>query len=173
MSTSNSCKDGASKSNDDGVCDVNSMLQNMSTADNKEDIVLSVCANCGKEGSNLKSCAACKLVKYCSRDCQQAHRPQHKRECKKRAAELHDEKLFKQPPPKEDCPICFIRLPMLKTGCRYMTCCGKDICSGCAHAPRYDNQGNIVDNVLFVEPQHLRKRRVLKEKRIVRLLMIP
>ena len=51
---------------------------------------MSTCANCGKgeESSiDLKSCAACKLVKYCCRDCQIAHRPQHKKECKKRAAE--------------------------------------------------------------------------------------
>ena len=56
-------------------------------------------------GIDLKSCAACKLVKYCSRECQIAHRPQHKKECKMRAKELHDEKLFKQPPPEEDCSI--------------------------------------------------------------------
>jgi len=75
-----------------------------------------------------------------------AHRPQHKKECKKRAAELHDEELFKQPPPKEDCPICFICLPSLKEGYRYKTCCGKMICSGCIFAPVYDDQGNQVDN---------------------------
>ena len=38
-------------------------------------------------------------VKYCNRECQIAHRPQHKKECKQRAAELHEEALFKQPPP--------------------------------------------------------------------------
>jgi len=111
--------------------------------------IVSSCANCGKgeeEGRNLKSCAACKLVKYCSRDCQIAHRPQHKKECKKRAAELHDEKLFEQPPSNEDCPICFIQLPCLLSGSTYMSCCGKVICSGCVHAPVYDNQGNKVDN---------------------------
>jgi len=64
---------------------------------------ISICANCGKggEGNNdikLKTCTACRMVKYCSRECQIAHRPQHKRECKKRATELHDEKLFNQPP---------------------------------------------------------------------------
>jgi len=52
MSTSDNCKDSASKSNnDDGVHDVNEMMQKMSTDDNKDDIV-SVCANCGKEGAN-------------------------------------------------------------------------------------------------------------------------
>ena len=35
MSTSDvSGKDGASKSNDEGVCDINDMLKNMNTADN-------------------------------------------------------------------------------------------------------------------------------------------
>jgi len=58
----------------------------------------------------------------------------------------HDEKLFKQPPPNDDCPICFLRLPSLNTGWRYYVCCGKVICSGCIHAPVYDDQGNEVDN---------------------------
>jgi len=51
----------------------------------------STCANYGKgeeESNNLKSCVACKMVKYCNRDCQIAHRPMHKKACKKRAAEL-------------------------------------------------------------------------------------
>ena len=37
-----------------------------------------------------------------------------------------------------------IRLPSLETGSKYMTCCGKVICSGCYYAPLYDDQGNIV-----------------------------
>ena len=120
-------------------------MSNTSESENNS----SVCANCGKgeEASiDLKACTACKLVKYCNRDCQIAHRPQHKKDCKKRAKELHDEKLFKQPPPKEDCPICFIRLPTLDTGKRYNACCGKVMCSGCVHAPVYDDQGNEVDS---------------------------
>ena len=42
--------------------------------------------------------------------------------------------LFKQPPPNEDCPICFLTLPSLHTGRKYKTCCGQMICSGCIHA---------------------------------------
>ena len=34
---------------------------------------------------------------------------------------ISDEELFKQPPPLEDCPICFIRMPYLDMGCRYQT----------------------------------------------------
>jgi len=99
--------------------------------------ISNTCANCGKgeESSiNLKSCTACKLVKYCNRECQIAHRPQHKKECKKRAAELQDEKLFKQPPPLDDCPICFLRMPLAPLVQVYMPCCGKLICQGCIHA---------------------------------------
>ena len=46
----------------------------------------------------------------------------------------------------EVCSICTLRLPTLYTGRKYMTCCGKVICSGCLHAPRYDYLGNKVDN---------------------------
>ena len=84
----------------------------------------------------MKACTACKLVKYCNRDCQIAHRPQHKKACKKRAAELHDEVLFKEPPPPEECPICMIPLPLYDhhTGTTFFSCCGKLICSGCIYA---------------------------------------
>jgi len=116
----------------------------MSTEDN-DNISNDICANCGKDG-NLKACTACNMVKYCNRDCQIAHRPQHKKECKKRTRELHDEKLFKQPPP-DDCPICFLRMPSIFKGWRYQPCCGKVICSGCFHAPVYDYQGNKVNQV--------------------------
>jgi len=60
---------------------------------------------------------------------------------------ISDEELFKQPPPQYgDCPICFLRIPSLTKGWGYQTCCGKVICSGCIHAPVYDNQGKKVDN---------------------------
>ena len=101
--------------------------------------ILTTCANCGKgeeSVGDLKACTACKLVKYCNRDCQVAHRSLHKKACKKRAAELHDIKLFKQPPPPEDCPICMLPLPTLLSGWKYKSCCGKRICSGCIIAVR-------------------------------------
>ena len=112
------------------------LLNDMRISDGSADV--STCASCGRVGekdSNLKACTACKLVKYCNRECQIAHRPQHKKQCKKRAAELHDEALFKQPPlPFEDCPICFLRMPSKISGSTYMACCGKVICNGCIHA---------------------------------------
>lgn len=40
--------------------------------------------------------------------------------------------LFKQPPPREDCPICFLPLPLqLTQQTKYFSCCGKVICLGC------------------------------------------
>ena len=94
MSTSEIRKEGASKSSDDGVCEMNDMLQNMSTADKDA----SVCANCGKEGDDINNiCNKCKLVKYCNAACKKKHRHKHKKECgehlrlaAERAAELHE-----------------------------------------------------------------------------------
>ena len=105
-----------------------------------------MCANCGKgeECSNdLKACTACKMVKYCNRECQIAHRPQHKRECKKRAAELHDEKMFNEPPPRDECPICMLPLPLDAYQVVYNSCCGKDICYGCIYAMHETGDKNM------------------------------
>ena len=103
---------------------MNSMLQNMSTADKD----VSMCANCGKEGSDANNiCNKCKMVKYCNAACKKKHRHKHKKDCEEHvrlavekhdeelriAAELHDKKLFKQPPPREDCLICFLRMTTL------------------------------------------------------------
>ena len=82
------------------------------------------CAACGKEGDSLKACTACFIVKYCNRDCQISHRKQHKKECKKRAAELYDEKLFKEPP-IDECPICMLPMPIRSDDTCVEICCGK------------------------------------------------
>jgi len=149
MSTSDSnCKDSASKSSnndvcDNDVCDVNDKLQNMRIG-----AAVSTCANCGKEDAN-NVCNKCKQVRYCNAVCKKVHKKKHKKQCEeliRLATEKHNEELFKQPPPGEDCQICFLRLPTLNTGRRYQSCCGKEICSGCAYAPVYDDQGNKVDN---------------------------
>ena len=100
---------------------------------------LSCCASCGVEecdDTTLKKCTACKSVRYCGVKCQKNHRPQHKRACKKRAAELRDELLFKQPESSHlgDCPVCMIPLRLDLTKSTLMTCCSKVICSGCRYA---------------------------------------
>ena len=99
------------------------------------------CACCGKEGSDLNICNKCKAAKYCNAACKKKHRSKHKKKCERRVAELHDMELFKQPPLKEDCPICMLPLPSLDTGSRYKACCGKIICSGCIHAVRLRDSG--------------------------------
>ena len=127
-----------SKNNNNTAVDIDTVADitnGIDKVDISEDNVPEICANCGKEGGSLKACTACKVVKYCNRECQIAHRPQHKKECKKRAVELRDIALFKQPPQQEDdCPICFQRLPFLDTGSMFYSCCGKRICCGCIYA---------------------------------------
>ena len=99
------------------------------------------CANCGKHGSDvvkLKGCTACRLVKYCGVDCQRAHRKQHKKACKQRAAELEDEKLFNQGldrPEGDFCPICTLPVPVpMDKNSLFVACCMKRICQGCSFA---------------------------------------
>src|SRR5210317_816019 len=97
-----------------------------------------VCACCGKAAVDevkLKKCA-CGLVKYCSVDCQKNHRPQHKKACKKRMAEIRDDNLFTQPDESHlgECPICCLPLPLDMGKSTFMSCCSKFICLGCEYA---------------------------------------
>jgi len=98
-----------------------------------------VCANCGKAAVDevkLKICTACKLVKYCSVECQKNHRPQHKKACKKRMAEIRDGKLFTKPDESHlgECPICCLPHSLDENKSGAYTCCGKRVCNGCAYA---------------------------------------
>ena len=97
------------------------------------------CANCDKHGSDtvkLKYCTACRLVKYCGVDCQRAHRNQHKKACKQRAAELKDEELYNQGhdrPEGDFCLICTVLIPLpMNEHSVFNGCCMKRICDGCA-----------------------------------------
>ena len=95
-----------------------------------------VCANCGKaavDDVKLKICTACKLVKYCSVECQKNHRPQHKKECKRKAAEIREDKLFTQNEGSYlgECPICLLPLPLDLDKSTIFSCCCKWICDGC------------------------------------------
>jgi hypothetical protein len=96
------------------------------------------CASCGVAEVNeikLKKCDACKFVRYCGVKCQRDHWPKHKKACKKRAAELRDEVLFKQPESSHlgDCPICCLPL-LIDTKQSFHACCSKVICAGCDYA---------------------------------------
>eukprot|EP00984_Skeletonema_dohrnii_P009890 scaffold3803_cov95-Skeletonema_dohrnii-CCMP3373.AAC.2 len=96
------------------------------------------CASCGIEEDDdvkLKKCA-CKYVRYCSVKCQKNHRPQHKKECTKRVADLRDKILFKQPERSHhgDCPICMLPFQLDAMKASVTTCCSKKICIGCNYA---------------------------------------
>ena len=97
------------------------------------------CASCGiaeVDDIKLRTCTACKSVRYCSVKCQKEHRSQHKKTCRKRAAELRDEILFKKPESthRGDCPICLLPLSIDTDQSSLYTCCSKLVCKGCDHA---------------------------------------
>ena len=122
------------------------------------------CAECGEEGgASLNTCKSCMLVSYCNAKCKKKHRSKHKKQCRRHVAELRDKALFKDPPPKEECPICFLLMPVQLICCillppatitsvplydfaiantelaskgirTYYPCCGKSVCKGCVHS---------------------------------------
>jgi hypothetical protein len=110
----------------------------MSASNEPDDDTMMMCASCGiaeGDGIKLKKCTACKSVRYCSVECQKDHRPKHKKSCKKRAAELRDEILFRQPESSHvgDCPICLLPLPIDPRKSTMQSCCSKLICDGCVY----------------------------------------
>jgi len=71
---------------------------------------------------------------------QKAHWKQHQKACKKRAAELHEEKLFRKHDGHHqgDCPICFLPQPLDPSHQTIsQSCCGKFMCIGCDFSSRY------------------------------------
>ena len=128
------------------------------------DATVYCCADCGIEGGvSLKVCKSCMTVRYCNAACQRNHWPTHKKHCKLQAAKLREDALFKDPPAKEDCPICFLPMPENLITCvslplatissvpiadlvsaneelsskpteQYFSCCGKSICAGCVNS---------------------------------------
>ena len=96
---------------------------------------LTICAACGKDGDgeSMNACNKCDLVQYCNAACKKKHKSKHKKSCKKRAAELYDEELFKEPPSREECPICMLPFPIGSWVVTFYSCCGKRICDGCVH----------------------------------------
>jgi len=111
----------------------------MSGGEESDDKMIMCCASCGiaaNDDNKLKQCNACYLVRYCGVKCQKEHRPHHKRECKKRVAEIRDELLFKQPERSHlgDCPICCLPLPLDGRKSALNSCCSATICIGCNFA---------------------------------------
>ena len=115
------------------------MIMSAAAESETEGMPMQCCASCGVaeiDDIKLKDCDDCDLVKYCSDECQEDHRPQHKEDCKKRAAELRDEILFKQPESTHlgDCPICCLPIPIDPSKSTLYSCCCKRICQGCSIA---------------------------------------
>src|SRR5210317_704665 len=98
----------------------------MSGAADETDEVCACCGVAAIDDVELKKCA-CDLVKYCSAACQKNHRPQHKKLCKKRLAEIRDRDLFEQPDESHlgECPICFLPLSLDPKKSMFMGCCSK------------------------------------------------
>ena len=129
-----------------------------------------VCANCGKDGGDtvkLKNCTACRLVKYCSVNCQKAHRKQHKNACKRRASEIKDEQLYGQGHERAEfdfCPICTLAIPIpMHKHSAFYGCCMKAVCNGCniavsdcpfCRTPRPDND---VDTLAMLQTRASKK----------------
>jgi len=110
-----------------------------------------MCSACGKKSDALKKCTACKCVWYCDKKCQNKHRKEHRKDCKriKNALGARDFLLGKREgkldigtekdlgplpdlPPQDECPICMRVLPIPANLQRYAGCCGKSICGGCS-----------------------------------------
>jgi hypothetical protein len=113
---------------------------------NIKDVELLQCSNCGKEGDgdSMNSCNKCDLVKYCNAACKKKHKSKHKKKCERRVAELYDEKLFREPPPREECPICMLPLPPSTDQITFEACCGKDVCNGCIYAMVEKEGANVL-----------------------------
>jgi hypothetical protein len=102
-----------------------------------------LCSACGKKSDSVKKCTACKCVWYCDKGCQNRHRREHRKECKRIKKELEKRggKLdlgtekevgpIGKVPPREECPICMRALPIHTMLHKYFACCGKMICGGC------------------------------------------
>ena len=121
-------KSGTTTNNDDQCGGVTEGIDSVDAQDDT-----STCASCGKIGNShdMNVCNKCKEVKYCNAACKKKHRKKHKKACEKRAAELHDEQLFKE---VEECPLCMRPLPNTAEQMTSEPCCGKLICHGCTYA---------------------------------------
>jgi hypothetical protein len=126
------------------------------TAKNGTNPTKKLCSACGKESDALKKCNGCKCVWYCDKDCQNKHRKEHKKECKrikkileKRGGRLDvgtekDVGPIGKLPPQEECPICMHVLPIHPKVRIYAFCCGKTLCGGCEYQHQMKN-GDMTD----------------------------
>ena len=86
---------------------------------------------------------------------------------------ISDDKLFADPPPKEECPICMLPMPRATGICgvptTYYPCCGKTLCYGCEMAANVEiKRGNMKDCCAFCREPFCSNREFVKrlKKRI-------
>ena len=96
----------------------------------------------------MKLCAACSESLPNEKFSKKQWQLKQRRRCKECIAgnrevnlEAHD--LFKQPPAKGECPICFLQLPTVDEQIAYYECCGKNLCVGCVHADITENNRRL------------------------------
>ena len=81
----------------------------------------------------LEACIPCDKIKEMKEAASDDDSPSSsEEECDCDECLAFDTRLFAQPKPRGDCPICFLRLP-LKTQVCYQACCGQFICIGCRY----------------------------------------
>jgi len=89
-----------------------------------------VCVECG--GSMIPN-----QKKICT-SCESDRNAAFERRVKREEELFNDDKMFADPPPKDDCQICLLQMPYEDGLCGvftvYMPCCGKLLCSGCTDA---------------------------------------
>lgn len=140
-------------------------------------IVIETCAACQNPPTSkpLQECGGCRSIKYCSRECQLAHRKEHKVECnilkyEKLAYKRWcldqdvDEGLYDlREDTREECPICMIGIPEptneMGVGLEITHCCFQSICASCkyAHAQtmKKDNIQSLVKSKYYADKNKL------------------
>ena len=111
---------------------------------------MSLCSVCGDVlgvvSSNKKLCTSCAQKMNCKEDGGSSIKSPNvdadivviSNDMKKMICNDDDE-IFKDPPPKEECPLCMLPMPRHSNAnygiqTTYQPCCGKTLCWGCAIA---------------------------------------
>lgn len=155
------CKDGAcnSKTNTD-VDDVAESLGGLDLSNNKPSVKMPIFkSNTGDRRDNIRQEGMVEIYLSDKND------------------GLYDnDKLFHDPPPKEECPICMLPIPYAILVCgvetRYRPCCGKTICHGCSVAYSEEvNKGRLKPSCEFcrVPMPHSDKENVKRLKKRMKL----
>ena len=112
-------------------------------AEKKDEVPAKLCSGCGKKSDALKMCHGCQCVWYCDKECQNKHREEHEKECRRIKAVLDERggKLYlgteeeigqlEKLPPREECDICRHVMPIYDKLHMYFECCGNTVCQGC------------------------------------------